>query len=145
MAKSPYSLKVGRVYIHKKCKQGTQVNGEHFEGLCNPFILCLGTVCASCGGPRALKTFYWEDTKEPLDAYRRRLRTKVPPLYTWWWLWISPLIGLIAGSVIGPLFLKKSTLPVVAGSAAVGTLIMFLIVGPKVLMLIAPKKYYKLR
>jgi len=55
------------------------------------------------------------------------------------------LIGLIAGSVIGPLFLKKSTLPVVAGSAAVGTLIMFLIVGPKVLMLIAPKKYYKLR
>ena len=69
----------------------------------------------------------------------------VHPVADPWWLWISPLIGLIAGSFLGPLFLKKSTLPVVAGSAVAGTLIMFLIVGPQVLMLVAPKKYYKLR
>ncbi|QDU53293.1 SoxR reducing system RseC family protein [Gimesia panareensis] len=145
MAKASYTLREGRVYIHEKCQQSTQVNGGDFEGLCNPFNLCLGTVCAHCGGPRALSSFHWADTGEPLDDYRRRLRTKVPPIYTWWYLGISPLIGLIAGTIIGPLFLKNSSLPVAAGSALVGALIMYLIIGPKLLMLVAPKKYFKLR
>ncbi|MFG0241000.1 MAG: hypothetical protein ACF8CY_08145 [Gimesia chilikensis] len=55
------------------------------------------------------------------------------------------MIGLIAGTIIGPLFLNNSSLPVAAGSALVGALIMYLIIGPKLLMLIAPKKYYQLR
>ncbi|QDU06127.1 hypothetical protein V6x_58730 [Gimesia chilikensis] len=145
MAKASYTLREGRVYVHQKCRQSTQVNGGDFEGLCNPFNLCLGTVCAHCGGPRALRTFHWADTGEQLDDYRRRLRTKVPPIYSWWYLWISPLIGLIAGTIIGPLFLNNSSLPVAAGSALVGALVMYLIIGPKLLMLIAPKKYYQLR
>lgn len=145
MAKATYNLRDGRVYVHEKCQQPTQVNGGDFEGLCNPFNLCLGTVCAHCGGPRALNSFYWADTGEPLNVYRKRLRTKVPPIYTWWYLWISPLIGLIAGTIAGPLFLKQSSLPIAAGSALAGMLLMYLIIGPKLLMLIAPKKYYKLR
>ncbi len=145
MAKSSYNLSNGRVYVHKKCKQSTQVNGENFAGLCNPFSLCLGTVCATCGGPRPLSTFHWADTKEPLNAYRKRIRKKQPEFYSHWFMWISPLIGIIAGSIIGPLFLKKSTLLIISGSALAGLIVMSLIVGPKLLMLIAPKKYYKYR
>jgi len=145
MAKSSYKFSDGRVYVHKKCKQPTQVNGDDFAGLCNPFSLCLGTVCTTCGGPRALKTFYWADTKEPLHLYRKRLRKKVPAFYTYWFMWISPLIGLIAGSIIGALFAKENAFLVISGSALAGLIVMFLIVGPKLLMLIAPKKYYKFR
>jgi hypothetical protein len=145
MAKSSYNLRDGCVDIHKKCKQPTQVNDDDFAGLCNPFSLCLGTVCTTCGDPRSLKTFHWADTKEPLHRYRKRLRKKAPAFYTHWFVWISPLIGIIAGSIIGPLFLKKSTFLITSGSALAGLIIMSLIVGPKLLMLIAPKKYYKFR
>ncbi|MFH1300791.1 MAG: hypothetical protein ABIK07_06990 [Planctomycetota bacterium] len=145
MAKSSYNLNEGRVYIHKTCKQSTQVNGDDFAGLCNPFNICLGTVCANCGGPRPLKSFVWADTKEPLNKYRNRIRKKAPAFCTHWFFWITPLIGIIAGSIIGPLFLKKSSLLIISGSALAGIVIMVLFVGPKLLQLVVPRKYYKYR
>ena len=69
-----------RTYVHRACGQVTYVDGEHFEGLCNPFTGLFGvsTLCTSCSQQRPLSEFAWQDTGEALDRYRKRLRGAAP-------------------------------------------------------------------
>ena len=69
-----------RAYVHQACGQVTCVDGEHFQGLCNPFTGLFGvsTFCVTCGRQAPLGEFAWQDTGEALDRYRKRLRGAAP-------------------------------------------------------------------
>lgn len=61
-----------RVYVHKKCGTGTEISDQDFLELCNPFEVCLATICTSCG-PVKLDTVAWADTNETIKDYRERV------------------------------------------------------------------------
>lgn len=137
-----YTLEKGRIYIHKKCGESTCIAEGDFAGLCNPFEACLGTICATCGRPDALKNFKWADTGESVVAYRKRLYDASPPFYRLWTYAISPLLGVILGGTIAALFFQKNLVTDFAIGAVVGVPLMFFIVGPKVIRLLAGNRFY---
>ena len=126
-----YNLGDGRAYVHKRCGESTIVTGDDFAGLCDPSQVCLGTICANCGGPDSVAAFYWEDTKEPLHDYRKRLRNTAPSIYKTWAV-IVPLIGLVGGGIMGAKFLATNLQLDIAIGSAVGIVVMWLIVGPAI-------------
>lgn len=95
------SAEQGRPYVHKKCGQVTLITGSDFVGLCNPFEPCMGTICASCGGPDSTSQFAWADTQEPISEYRARLRAEAPASLKIWNYVISPLVGGGIGGAVG--------------------------------------------
>lgn len=72
------SLSPARVYVHRGCGGSTEIAGEYFSQLANPFALCRETTCASCKKDVKLKDVYWADTGEDIASYRRRLRSQAP-------------------------------------------------------------------
>jgi hypothetical protein len=132
----------GRIYIHEKCGEGTRVPDSDFVGLCNPFEPCMGTMCASCGGPDDLKNFVWEETGEKLSDYRKRLRQDAPAFYSLWSWLISPSIGAAIGAAIGIFVVKDK--PALDGGigALIGATVMFLFIGPRILSVMAGDYFY---
>ena len=135
-----YTLTKGRPYIHKRCGKVTVVTGADFSGLCNPSQVCLGTICANCGGPDSVSAFYWQDTEEPLHEYRRRLRKSAPAVYHLWRR-ISPLIGLCGGAALGFFFLDRNPPIDITVGSALGVFVMWLIIGPAVANAFGTKFY----
>ena len=68
-----------RQYRHIKCGHDTEITGNDFLRLANPFDVASATQCAQCGQMGGFGEFVWSDTGENLAAYRERL-TKLPPL-----------------------------------------------------------------
>ena len=71
-----------RNYVHLKCSQITNVDGDDFEGLCNPFtgLFVVLTYCVHCQSQGSVENFAWVDTKESLANYRRRVRSTLSPM-----------------------------------------------------------------
>lgn len=135
----------GRPYVHKKCGQVTVISGSDFVGLCNPFEPCMGTICASCGGPDSTSQFAWADTEESISDYRARLRAAAPASLKIWNYVISPLVGAGVGGIVGAMLDPKN--PLAGGSigAAVGALVMFFFIGPKITGVLGAGEFYRKR
>jgi hypothetical protein len=69
-----------RTYVHLQCGRKTTVDGDEFQGLCNPFTGLLGvsTFCVPCRKQAPLNDFMWADTGENLAAYRKRVLRSIP-------------------------------------------------------------------
>ncbi len=87
-----------RCYNHDQCGKGTVVSGVDFERLANPFLRADATICAGCGGIVSLSTVKWQDTEEPVNSYRSRLRGVFAKQQ-----WISAFLGAIFGLLVLPL------------------------------------------
>jgi hypothetical protein len=82
-----------RVYVHDACGGETEISGDDFARVANPFAWVSQTYCASCERFAGLGRFSWADTDETLTDYRRRLRRRAPlSLKLWGWVF-GPLIG----------------------------------------------------
>lgn len=128
----------GRVYIHQACGTATNVTGKDLVGLCNPFELVIGTICANCGTPDSTSTFSWEDTGEKVSTYRRRGVMQMPLLAIFSWL-ILPAIGGALGGVIGSNIQGKFG-PMTDVGIGLGVFLMMLFVGPTVVQVVATKR-----
>jgi hypothetical protein len=87
----------GRVYVHRRCGELTQVSGGDYTHICDPFWPCTGTFCCGCNDMVSLSDVRWEDTGEPISDYRRRLRAETPALVQAW----RYGVGLAPGGAIG--------------------------------------------
>jgi hypothetical protein len=106
-----------RVYIHDACGGETEVSGDDFARLANPFAWVSQTYCASCSSFAGLGRFCWADTGEDVPSYRRRLRRRAPlSLKLWAWVF-GPLLGMAIGAAIGWFAASKGP---VAGAVAGG-------------------------
>ncbi len=104
------SLSPSRVYVHRGCGGSTQITGESFSQLANPFALCRETTCASCKKDVKLKDVYWADTGEDIASYRKRLRAQAPAGVKIFGV-LAPLVGVALGFGVGRLF-KPNELPI---------------------------------
>ncbi len=99
-----------RVYVHGRCGGATEVSGDDFTMLTDPFGFVSGTYCCGCSSFVGLREVRWADTEERVSDYRARLRREAPvglKLFRWV---AGPagggLIGLLCGlpfGVVGPL------------------------------------------
>jgi hypothetical protein len=94
-----------RVYIHHRCGGQTQVSGDDYTHICDPFRLCTGTYCCQCAGFVSLGDVSWTDTGEPISEYRTRLRAETPGLVRAWRSGLGLLLGGVAGALLGLLVL----------------------------------------
>ncbi|MCO6042570.1 hypothetical protein NG895_01490 [Aeoliella sp. ICT_H6.2] len=137
-----YTLVSGRPYVHQKCGTTTVINEGHFATLCNPFNVCLGTICANCG-PGSLKDFHWEDTGESISDYRKRLRCEAPLWAVWYWLF-APILGAAIGAAVMVNF-KAPNMTVTSAAitgAGIGVFLMIFLVGPMITGPIVGSRFY---
>lgn len=85
-----------RSYVCRHCGGVTQVGGEEFARVTNPFTFVFQTYCASCDQHLALHEFTWENTGENLADFRKRMRRKTPPKVRLAGQVLTPLGGFIA-------------------------------------------------
>ena len=115
---------MSRVYVHEGCGGGTEVTGEDFLGLVNPFGLVMGTYCSGCEKMVRLDDVAWQDSGESLTKYRRRLLKKAPSsvkLLVWL---VTPLTGTALGGAAGWWFSPNQVgFPIVG--AVVGMLVAY--------------------
>lgn len=128
----------GRAYVHKTCGNATNVTGKDLVGVCNPFELVIGTICASCGIPDSTGSFTWEDTGEKVSTYRRRGVMQMPLLAIFSWL-ILPAIGGGIGGLIGS-NIQGAFGPMTNVGIGLGALLIVLFLGPIVVHIVAEKR-----
>jgi len=128
----------GRAYVHKTCGDATNVTGSDLVGVCNPFQLVIGTICASCGMPDSTGSFHWEDTGEKVSTYRRRGVFKMPVLAIFSWL-VLPAIGGAIGGVIGSNIQGKFG-PMTNFGIGIGAFLMLLFIGPFIVNLASGRR-----
>lgn len=87
-----------RGYSHDQCGKGTVVSGADFAQVANPFLRADETVCAGCGDIVSLRNVRWQDTGEPISAYRSRLRGMFAKQR-----WIGAAVGASFGLLVLPI------------------------------------------
>lgn len=126
-------------YVHQSCDGVTRIDGDDFQGLCDPMSLWLGvlpqkTRCTHCGEARPLHEFVWSESKESLAAYRQRLRKTIPLVgrVSVYGIRVLLLIGLpVAGFLLG---WHWGNLILALGGVLVGAFLAVLAVGAQMLM-----------
>jgi hypothetical protein len=119
------SLPASRDYIHSSCGNVTSINETVLDAICDPFYSTQGTICSACARPFPLDEFAWADTGENIEAYRKRLKSFVPPEYakaqSLKKLRVALFILLpLAGFAVANLFADRSSPTPFLLSAAVG-------------------------
>ena len=92
----PQPAPVSRVYRHLTCGTLTEVSGQAFLQICNPFTMCMGTICSSCVLPAALDEVAWADTGEIISVYRQRMFEETP-----WRISLLPWLLAVPGAILG--------------------------------------------
>jgi hypothetical protein len=109
-----------RVYVHEACGGTTEISGDDFARVANPFTYVSQTYCAACGTFAGLSRFAWADTDENLRDFRRRMRRKAPlSLKLWAWLF-GPLLAATVCGLIGFLCAPGQRVGGVLGGAVAG-------------------------
>lgn len=139
-----YSIDQGRAYVHSLCGETTIISGNDFSSLCNPFGLCLGTICANCGAPDSTKNFKWEDTGEVVSDYRRRVRRESTGQTLINWV-LAPLVGaLIGASVLATT--GSQDVPIIAHAligGSIGALALAVFIFPPLTSALADPPFYQ--
>lgn len=119
-----------RVYVHGACGGATEVSGDDFTMLTDPFGFVSGTYCCGCQSFVGLGEVRWADTDERISDYRARLRREAPvglKLFRW-------VGGPAGGGLIGLLcavpFAKDGAGPLIAGLLAGGMVLGYFIAAP---------------
>jgi hypothetical protein len=112
-----------RVYVHDKCGGVTEVSGDDFTRLADPFSLVTQTYCCTCQGFVNLGQVYWMDTEEPIADYRRRLRREAPPLLVLFRWVLGPLAFALVGLLVALPFAKPNPLGAVLAGLVCGLLV----------------------
>jgi hypothetical protein len=90
-----------RVYVHHTgCQGETEISGNHFVRLCDPYSTAEETFCAGCGAVFYAQHFQWQDTGESLRDYRQRMKQFTPPIVKQWYKWLYLIPGVILGVII---------------------------------------------
>lgn len=106
-----------RVYVHERCGGETEISGNDFSRVANPFCFVSQTYCSNCGSWVNLGGVSWADTGEAISAYRRRLRRRAPlkvKLIAWV---LTPILGALIGAPLAWFFDRKTF--IAAGIAGV--------------------------
>jgi hypothetical protein len=94
-----------RTYVHRVCGESTEISGDDFEKLCDPFRMINGTFCTHCGQMVGLREVFWTDTGEAVGDARDRWRTDAPPavrrLNAPLGCWFSLALGGLGGAALG--------------------------------------------
>jgi hypothetical protein len=118
-----------RAYIHSECGGATQVSGDDFTRLADPFSFVSSTYCCGCSSFVGLSKVRWADTREKISEYRGRLRAETPlgrKLFCWV---IGPAVGALIGLAIGAAAGKGQAAGPIAG-VVTGALVSFLFIAP---------------
>src|SRR5687767_4346201 len=129
------STPASRAYTHSSCGNNTIVDDWAFAAICDPYYTTSGTICSACSRPFPLDEFAWADTGENIEAYRKRLKSFVPPEYgkaqalKKLRLALFILLPLAGVAIAGAFFDRSSPTPLMVCAAAglvVATILFFL-------------------
>jgi hypothetical protein len=96
----PRRAKDSRTYYHPRCGGRTQVGGDDYCHICDPYRFSSGTYCCTCEGFVPLREVEWDDTGETITKYRRRMRRETPAPLASWQLGLGAAFGgLLCGGI----------------------------------------------
>lgn len=102
-----------RVYRHGVCNTDTEISGQAFESLSNPFTGLNLAWCGSCKAHFPLSEFAWADTDERITDYylRHTARATVAErfLSSRLFLVILAAVGFLGGGSVGLLLFHDKT------------------------------------
>jgi hypothetical protein len=90
-----------RTYRHRPCGTLTQISGQSFLRLANPFAVAHETICCGCGRAVPIRDVEWADTGENVAAYRKRLRSETPLGLRVFFGLLGPVLGALIGFACG--------------------------------------------
>src|SRR5262249_24337849 len=68
-----------RVYVHPDCGGETDIAGNRFYRVADPFEFVSSTYCAGCGRYVGLSRVHWEGRRDSIRVWRGKMRAKAPP------------------------------------------------------------------
>jgi hypothetical protein len=98
---SPPRLPTARAYRHQQCGSLTEISGNDFLRLANPFSVVGQTICCTCQRAIPIRQVTWADTGENVATYRKRLRRAMPLGRRLFFSCLGSIIGAIAGFLCG--------------------------------------------
>jgi hypothetical protein len=91
-----------RQFVHDKCGATSQMPDDMVAGyLANPHRFNDWAYCSKCDGFVSHRECRWAETKEPLDAYFRRLKAAVPapPAAGWLPHAVATILTAVGGAI----------------------------------------------
>lgn len=90
-------IPLSRKYRHQKCNGVTEIGGDDFSHLSNPYQPCTQTFCCTCSGLANVSEVVWTDSGEVVREYRHRVLMQSPFPIKYWRLGVGVFVGVAIG------------------------------------------------